>query len=243
MTATYRSLLLFNLLACSLPLSAADTPLGDISANAEVVRAGTFPTLDWNITYPESIIDWVNIEPNGTIRCTAPVNMQVRNLAADVQSRTTFWNGFRWVTRFSYVEVTCFGRVNNEGWRSLFQGIQPNINPNQVVWNRNMGVNDSVVFAARSSFEGHIWHFTGQSSPNVVLLRRGDVPPDYTTWTTQSTLGEHIDPYLNDEGVIDIGPRDVIIAFELTHIIPNDEGEGDLQDMILLLTFQRQGGN
>lgn len=240
MTATNRILLTLSL-TVGLPLTAtaADTPLGDISANAEVIRAGTYPTLDWSITYPQTLLDWVNIDANGAIICTSPVNMQVRNLAADVQSRKTFWNGFRYVTSLSYVQVTCFGRVNSEGWRRVFQGFQPNINPSLIAWDRNLVTGDRVIFGARSSFDGHIWHYTGQSSQNVVLLKRGDVPPEHTTWTTQSTLGEHIDPYLNDDGVIDIGPRDVIVAFELTHIIPNANNEGDMQDMILLLTFQQ----
>ena len=227
---------------------ATEIPTGDISADASVVRAGEFPRLDWNITYP-GIDTLVCIQPDGEIVTKADVEMQVRVLAADVQSRTTSFNRFtgRTTVSFSPVRVVSVGRINGGSFRLLFNDIQANVNPVAIPWQPNLEEGDRVSFAAQANFTGSVPYFSGQNSPNVLLLKDGDVPPTFTTWDTQSTLGTHIAPYLDETGAVDIGPRDVIVVFELTHVVdpnvvvdPDDpNGTPDFQDMILLLTFQK----
>lgn len=229
-------ILSLGLLAALQSVSATDRPLGEISANSQIVRAGEFPKLDWNIVYP-GINTMVDITPEGEVIPKQDVTMQVRTLAADVQQRRTSSNGS---VSFNYIWVTGYGVVNNTNWQLLFNGTQPMVNPSEIVWSKDLEEGDEVRFAARANYSGGKWYYSAEGSPNVILLKDGDIPPLYSTWSTQSTLGTHISAYLSDDGKVDIGPRDVIVVFELTHVMdPNSNSNGgDMQDMIFLLTFQ-----
>ncbi len=234
-------LLLLGALAFAPMASASDTPTGNIDADSDLVVAGTFPRLDWNITYPEDITTFITITPPGLIVPKSDLTMQVRCLAADVQERREYWNGWRWVVSYRHIRVSGYGRRNSNGWRLLFNNTQPYVNPSAIVWQEELEEDDTVKFAAKANYSGGNWYYSGESDPNVVLLKNGDYPPSYATWDTQSTLGTHIAPYLDDSGAVSIGPRDVIVAFELTHsMAPGSGGGGDMQDMIFLLTFQTE---
>ena len=215
---------------------AVEIPTGTISSNEKIVQAGTFPTLNWSVSYPETVDEWITIEPDGKVTPKLDLIMQVRNLAADVQSRSTYWNGWRYVYSYRYIGVKTHGRVNNQNWRTLFNGIQPDVDAQRVVWQEEVEEGDSITFRSKVNYTGYSYYYSGTNSANVVLLKAGDTPPSFVTWDTQATLGTHIAPYLDANGRIDIGPRDVIVAFELTHTMPGSNG--DMQDMIMLLTFQ-----
>ncbi|MFC0019409.1 hypothetical protein [Roseibacillus persicicus] len=236
---------LFAPLFCALGLmaQAAENPVGEISADAALVRAGAYPKLDWNIVYPTSVLEWISITPGGVIVPKSDLTMQVRVLAADVQSRKERWNGWRWTVTYTYISVTGYGRINNKSWRQLFNNTQPYVNPSAIVWQDELEEGDEVIFAAKANYDGGSWYYSGEGSDNVIVLKKGDYPPSYATWDTQSTLGTHIAPYLDESGAVDIGPRDVIVAFELTHQMrASGNSEGDMQDMIVLLTFQTEEG-
>lgn len=239
MKSKFRKLLFPYLIAVTSIAQATDSPTGDISVDAELVRAGAFPKLDWNINYPASVLEWITITPGGVIVPKSDLTMHVRVLAADVQERTEYWNGWRWNVSYRYIRVTGYGRVNSRGWRLLFNNTQPYVNPSAIVWEEDLEEDDEVIFASRANFSGGSWQYSGQGSNNVIVLKKGDYPPSYSTWDTQSTLGTHIAPYLDANGAVDIGPRDVIVAFELTHDMNAGNG-GDMQDMIVLLTFQSE---
>lgn len=217
---------------------ASETPTGSIDADSDLVLAGTLPKLDWSINYPEDINSFINLTPAGLIVPKSDLTMQVRCLAADVQQRREYWNGWRWVVSFNYIQVTGIGRRNSESWRVLFNNTQPHVNPSAIVWQEKFKEDDVIRFGARAHFSGGRWYYSGGGDPNVILLKKGDYPPSYTTWDTQSTLGTHIAPYLDDNGAVDVGPRDIIVAFELTHSLAPGNTGGDAQDMIFLLTFQ-----
>ena len=222
---------------------ASEIPTGSISSDSEVVLAGTEPNLSWNITYPINIDTIIEITPPGVIIPKSDVTMQVRCLAADVQERREYWNGWRWVVSFRYIRVTGFGRRNSNSWRLLFNNTQPNVSPSTIVWQEDLEEDDTIRFAALANFSGGKWYYSGEGDPNVILLKDGEIPPTYATWDTQSTLGTHIAPYLDENGAVDIGPRDVIVAFELTHSLADGNTGGDVQDMIYLLTFQSEEMN
>ena len=229
------------LFASSQSLVASDVPTGDISAARAIVKQGEFAHINWAITYPgiETLID---LSPDGGITPRVDVTMQARILAADVQQRTTFTSGGRQFTKFSFIWVTSYALVNDQVARLLFNGTQPSVNPEEIVWERDLNEGENITFAAGASFSGSRWYFSGRNDPNVLLLTDGDVPPEFTTWTTQSTLGTHISAYLDEEGRVDIGPRDVIVVFELTHTVTPGAGNnvGDFQDLIVLLTFESE---
>lgn len=237
-----KTLMVLSAIAMVPLASANENPTGEISADSQLVLAGSYPKLDWNITYPSSIETIVTITPPGEIIPKTDLTMQVRTLAADVQERREYWNGWKWVTSYRYIKVTGYGRVNSQSWRLLFNNYQPYVNPASIVWQKDLDEGDEVIFAARADYSGLPWYYSGQSDHNVVLLTDGQTPPTYATWDTQSTLGTHIAPYLDANGAVDIGPRDVIVAFELTHDMTPGAGSGggDMQDMLFLVTFQTE---
>lgn len=240
MKTTSRKLAVLALLAVSLTSNASENPSGNISADSALVLAGTYPRLDWNINYPISIETIIEVTPPGEVVPKTDLTMQVRCLAADVQERREYWNGWRWVVSFRYISVAGYGRKNSNSWRLLFNDTQPNVDPTNIAWQEELEEGDVVRFAARANYSGGKWYYSGEGSANVLILKKSDYPPTYATWDTQSTLGTHISPYLNPDGSIDIGPRDLIVAFELTHVMNANanNNDGDMQDMIFLLTFQ-----
>lgn len=241
-------LLLSSLVALTGSVFAQDRPSGWISADSQFVRAGTFPRITWGIDFPvaqtenEDSFDGVEISEDGDIEPVRDLKMDVRVLAADVQRRTTRGSSRTgYYFEFEHINVAALGRVNSTGWATLFNGTQPQVNPSNVVWTRHLEEGDSIEFASRVLLDGFGWYVSGRGSSNVVVLRNGDVPPVFSTWDTQSTLGTHIEAYLDDDGKVDVGFRDLIVAFELTHVIDPSRGsdqDGDMQDMVLLLSFE-----
>ena len=251
------------------PLGFAEDPTGTISVTEDIVRAGTFPRINWNIDFPASggegnesggednVGEVVDIETPGTIVPRRDLVMQARVIAADVQRRTPVYvnqsrwyrSGGRWFFgtfrvfshyEFEYLRVLAKGQINGGSEAVLYQDVQPNVDSIRVVWQREIKEGDAVTFSSRVDEGGFGYYHSGVGSDNVLVLKNGDVPPEYSTWETQATLGTHISAYLDEEGRVDIGPRDLIVAFELTHELDStrSDNEGDLQDMILLLTFE-----
>ena len=238
MKTTPKKLVVLAFLAVFPTVQGSENPTGNISANAEVVRAGSFPKLNWDITYPAGITSVVDISPPGGILPKRDLMMQVRCLAADVQEKSYYYKrGYRYV-QYRYISVAGHGRKNNENWKQLFYNIQPYVDPSKIVWNEEVEDGDEIQFTALANYSGANRYYSGQGSDNVLILKNGDYPPAYATWDSQSTLGTHIAPYLNENGAVEIGPRDLIVAFELTHVMnATGNNEGDMQDMIFLLTF------
>ncbi|MGJ8723090.1 MAG: hypothetical protein ACSHYB_00920 [Roseibacillus sp.] len=239
MKTTSKKLAILALLAVVSASNAAEIPSGNISADAKLVLANNvYPKLDWNITYPSDITTIVTVTPPGGIVPKTDLTLHVRCLAADVQERREYWNGWKWVVSYRYISVTGYGRKNSNNWRLLFDNTQPYVNPSTIVWNEELEEGDEIKFASKANYSGGKWYYSGEGSSNVLVLKNGDYPPSYATWDTQSTLGTHIAPYLDENGAVDIGPRDLIVAFELTHSMSSQGSSGDMQDMIYLLTFQ-----
>ena len=243
MKITPKKLVMLSILAVFPTVEGSENPTGEITANAEVVRAGAYPKLNWSINYPppaeaEPIEDFIDVTPSGEIVSKTDVTMQIRCLAADVQEKSYYYkNGYRY-TKYRYIDVAGQVRVDNEDWQWLFYNIQPYVDPSKILMQREVDEGETVLFRSQAAFSGSITYYSGESSENVLVLKNGDYPPSYTTWSTQSTLDTHIGPYLDENGAVDIGPLDLIVVFELTHdMSPSGNGGGDMQDMIFLLTF------
>lgn len=218
----------------------ADSPFGSITTDAVAYAENQRPKLNWAITYPQLVEEVVEITEEGTIIPKSDVTMQVRILAADVQERSYSYD--RWGNRtvnLRYIDVVGYARVNYGYWHYIFGGTQPEVDSNTVVFQQTLNEGEEVYFASRAVYSGLGYYFSGVGDPNVLVLQNGDYPPFYATWDTQATLGTHIADYIDSEGRVDIGPRDVIVAFELTHdVSPNaSTGDWDVQDFVVLLTF------
>lgn len=211
-------------------------PTGSLSAYPTFVQAGTHPTITWNVEIPASVSDVVTITPPGTITPKKTLTMKVRVLGASVKRVWT--NSRGQVTKWEWVPTEGLMRYNNGSYSRIFYNTQNNVNPNTVVKSQKVYANNSINFGGRYNDNGS-WttmYTSTNSQHNVVALKDGDTPPTTTPLYQQPTIESFLLPYLDSDGNIDLGPRDIIYLMELTHTNRNDDGF-DLQDLALLVTF------
>lgn len=234
-------LLVLILAAIGLPLGGlAQTPLipsGNLSAFPTIVQAGTHPTLTWDVTLPEGVEDVVTITPPGTITPNRCLIMDVRVLGASV--KRVWLNSQGKVTKWEWVPTQAQMNYNNTGYTQIFYNTNDKVNPNAIL--RTIAVEEGapINFGGRYVNSSGAWSTffsTTNSTYNVVALKDGDTPPTTTPLYQQPSIESFILPYLDDEGKIELGARDIIILMELTHTDRNDGGF-DLQDLAILVTF------
>lgn len=212
-------------------------PTGTLSVNSSVVQAGTFPTLTWGVTYPSIATDLVTVTPPGTITPKKSLEMKVRVIGASV--RLVLLNNLGQVVDSERVPTEALLSYNGESYSRIWYGTQNNVNPNSIVTTREVYNGQPIRFGGRFLNWDESWStmFTSTSSGgNVRALVNGDIPPTTTPLHQQPTLESFLLPYLDTNGKIRIGPKDVIFLFELTHTDTGDDGF-DLMDLALLCTF------
>lgn len=212
-------------------------PTGNLSAFPTFVQAGTHPTLTWNVVLPQSVVDIVDIVPPGTIKPKKNLTMKVRVLGASVKRVWT--NSRGQVTKWEWVPTEALLRYNGGSYSRIFYNTHDKVNPNTIVRNQTVAKNSTIDFGGRYYVDGS-WStmFTSTSHQhNVIAMKNGDDPPTTTPLYQQPTIESFILPYLDAQGKIKLGPRDVIYLMELTHTNRNDSGF-DLQDLCLLVTFE-----
>lgn len=214
-------------------------PVGSLSAFPTIVQAGTHPTLTWSIQYPETVRDLIAIHEGGDISTLRDVTMQVRVLGASFQAGFNRWGKPIWLWLRGDVRTTGTGNFVR-----IFEGSQRNVNPSRIYYHEDLKQGDVVQFRARG-FTGATWlpfRATGGNEPRVSVLVNGDRPPDYAAAYGQENIASFLRPYLDSAGFIRIGPKDVIVLFELANVEPGSPFF-DMQDLVLLATFGYARGN
>lgn len=211
-------------------------PVGSLSAFPTIVQTGTHPQLTWSVTVPEAVLDVVTIEPPGTLLPNRCLKMNVRVLGASVMA--VWSNSAGQMTRWEWVPTEARISVNGNGFNRIFFDTQDNINPNYVVHSQTVRVGDRIDFGGRYQFQGQWgpWFSSTNSANQVVALKNGDIPPTTTPLHEQPDIETFLLPYLDEQGRIKLGARDVIYLMELTHTDVSHAGY-DLQDLVLLVTF------
>jgi hypothetical protein len=212
-------------------------PVGDLNAFPTLVQAGTFPQLTWSVTVPASVIDVITVTPPGTITPKRKLRMDVRVLGASVWAST--YNSRGQVTGGYFVPTEALVRVGTSGsYSRIFYNTHNNINTSTIVHTRTVNTGNVINFAGRYYFddEWSTMYNSTQSSGQVVALVNGSIPPTTTPLYQQPTIQSFILPYLDSQGRVKLGPRDVIYLMELTHT-DKKNGGWDLQDLALLVTF------
>lgn len=211
-------------------------PVGDISSAQTTVKGGTFPQLTWSVTVPQTITDVITVTPPGTVTPKKNLRMDVRLLGASVWAQAFDSNGNP--TSGWYVPTEALVSVGTSAYNRFWYDIHTNINPNTVVYSQNVTANTPINFAGRYWWYGAWSTLYNSTNPagQVVALVNGSVPPTSTPLYQQPTIESFILPYLDAQGKIKLGPRDVIYLIELTHTNKNDPG-WDLQDLAFLVTF------
>lgn len=244
MKSTFLTLIL--LVAGALQMGVAEEeqvpafPVGSLSAFPTIVQAGTHPTLTWDVTIPETIEEIIVIEPPGTIKPKRCLVMDVRVLGASV--KRTWVNSNGQVVNWEWVPTESLLSYNGSSYDRIFFDTHDEVLPNYIVHTQLVDKNSTINFGARYVLSNGSWssmRTSTNSSYNVVALKNGDTPPTTTPLYQQPTIESFILPYLDEDGNISLGARDVIYLMELTH---TDQSHGgfDLQDMALLISFYDQ---
>jgi len=211
------------------------------SATPSFVQVGASPTLSWSITYPALVRDIVTITPPGTVTPKQELEMEVRVIGASV--KVVWVNSWGVVTKWEWAPTEAQISVNNSSYTRIFYNTQDKVNPNTIVRKQTVYPGQPINFGGRYNYDG--WSTLYQStnpSGNVVALVTGDTPPTTVPLYQQPTIEDFIKPYLDPQGRIKIGPKDVIYLMELTHTNKNDSGF-DLQDLALLVSFKTKSNN
>jgi len=212
-------------------------PVGSLSANPSFVQVGMKPNLTWNITYPEVVKDIVTVTPPGTLTPKQKVVMDVRVIGASV--KLTWTNNWGQVTRWEWVPTEALISVGGASYSRIFYNTQDKVVGSKIVYTSTVQSGKSINFGGRYYLDNKwsTFYSSTNSSKNVVALLDGDTPPTTTPLYQQPTIEDFIKPYLDGQGKVKIGPKDVIYLMELTHTNKNDGGF-DLQDLALIVTFR-----
>jgi hypothetical protein len=138
-----------------------------------------------------------------------------------------------------YLPVQFLWARNGEARNQLFYGTQKNIDPSRVVMTAAVNHTESINFAARGWRK--VWlplYSTANTTPNVVVLRNGDaVASAASVVAKRNSVENFLKPYFSADGkTVKIGPKDLLLLFELGSPNPNAR-DFDLQDIAVLLTF------
>jgi len=223
-----------------LPTSATDEPTGTLSVSSALVRENTQPTLTWDITHPSNDIDdIVDVDPDGPITPKTDLRMDVRIIGASIGPSSNSWYPVQ-------AKVAANGSSN---FVEIFDNIHPEVDPTEIYFSTLVTEGNSNYFSgqfhtrlktAGSGNFGTLFS-TQSASDNIIILKNGQTPPTYGGFNGQSDVTTFLEPYITD-GKIDIGPRDLIILFEL-FATSTSSSAFDIQDLVLLLTFNEVESN
>ena len=194
------------------------------------------PTLTWSIKTPSSVKDFILITAPATLVASRTLIADVRILGAGVTSQ--YPNGG---TR--YYETMCQMKFNGAtSWTTIFDGLHtdPVVRSQGIVstFTPKSGQGNAINLAGRYR-ANNFWSpmRTTASGDYVVALTNGDPCPARIPSHNSPALKHFLKPYLDESNRVKIGPMDVIVFMELTHINPADTGF-DGQDLVLLITFR-----
>jgi hypothetical protein len=209
-------------------------PTGWLTTNSDMIRAGAKPVLQWDITYPTIVEDFVDVDDH-SVTPNQPLDMEIRVLGAGVTASNADGSNLRFVPTealFSY---------DHGSYQRIFFGTNHEVDPGRIVHSRTVTPGKTLRFGGRYFFNG-AWgpYFHSDSGTNNVrTLVDGDFPPTTYPLHTAPTLENFLKPYLDASGRVNIGPMDVIVFMELTHTDAQSTHQGyDCQDMVLLVTFK-----
>jgi len=135
------------------------------------------------------------------------------------------------------VTVTTGGSSTGQ---TVFEGGESDVQPTEVVYKEEVPANTPVTVGGHNENSGGTYS-NGGGSPNVVVLVDGDPVPNIPAFE-EGVLEGYLDPYVDDSGKIDIGPKDVIILYELETTDPAQPGF-DLQDLVVLVSCKTKSNN
>lgn len=130
--------------------------------------------------------------------------------------------------------------LNGAPWTRIFYGDQTLVNPSNPILETTVKTDDRVYFGAHG-WSDNAWmpfYHTGQTTPNVIVLKKGDNLFTAVPHLANGMLESFLKPYVDSvSGTVRIGERDLIVFMELDQSVPSKSGF-DLQDLVLLVTVE-----
>jgi len=198
-------------------------PVGSLSVNQGTVREGVKPVVSWNIDFPSTVEEVIDIDPDDDeITTKTKLRAEVSIIGVGITDQYgTEYPSKTWL------------HFSSSGWTHLFTGTGSQVNPTTLYADRILQQGERIRFASRVNLSGYNFYYN--ESDNVTVLKNGDLPPSVAGGHDQASIADYLGPYIKD-GKLSLGPMDIIYAAELTHSDPSDRGY-DIQDTIVLIRF------
>ncbi|NNM31315.1 MAG: hypothetical protein HKO57_17515 [Akkermansiaceae bacterium] len=234
-------------------------PVGSLSVSPRYVPAGTKPTMNWSIRFPENLPDIVDVAPNNLITTKRASRVRIRVI------------GVGYGLGKKRLPVALWTQVGNGPWQGIFSGTSKEVKSDRYLFDTEVPAGTPINLAARGASSSGGWEvarMTGTDHVGVAALSNGDLPPSYTPAYDQGSIesflssyigknnnghGNNIDgvdssnpgnagfvdsdPTVDDESKrLSLGPKELIYLFELG-TQNTSSAYFDMQDLVVLVTF------
>lgn len=236
-------------------------PRGSLSVDSTLVRVGTQSQLAWQIQYPQSVTDIVEVTPT-TITSKEELKMRVRVLGSKVRTDRGHGNNVDGMdvsntgkkqgvdlsgsiddeksgAQFGEMPVEAVWSKNKSSWSRIFYGSYSTIVPTEIVLDTVIAKSDVVDFGARGYLLDWLpLYCTSTTCHNLIILKNGDSTPHQIASKQYGQIAGFVKPYLStDAQTVKIGDSQLLILVELDQTEPLAVGF-DYQDLGMLVTFE-----
>lgn len=239
-----------------------EIPRGTLSVDHTLIRAGAQSQLAWQIQYPESVTDIIEVSPT-TVTAKDELKMRVRILGSRLKTNNGHGNNVDGadssnpallkkgtvLDSSSGIDDERNGAIadqpvevvwskNKSDWSRIFYGSRSTVVPTAVVLDTVVSKSDVIDFGARGYLTNWLpLYCTSSSCQNLIVLKNGDPTPPQIASKQYGQIDGFIKPYLStDCKTVKIGANDLLILVELDQTEPLAVGF-DYQDLGLLVTF------
>jgi hypothetical protein len=236
-------------------------PRGTLSVDSTLVRVGTKSQLTWQVQYPETVTDIIEVAPT-TIISKQELKMRVRVLGSRLKNNNGLGNNISGVDAsnpallkkgivttttiddekkgtISDQPVEIVWSKNKSTWSRIFYGSQSTVVPTGIVLDTVIAKSDVVDFGARGYLTSWLpLYATSPTCQNLIVLKNGDRTPTQIASKKNNQIDGFLKPYLSsDAQTVKIGQGELLILVELDQTQPLAVGF-DYQDLGLLVTFE-----
>ncbi len=211
-------------------------PSAAFSASPSVVQTGTYPTLSWSILYPSKVSDVATITPPGSITLTTPMFVSVRPVGVGVTGSDSGVDK-------DAIPAEARISVNGSAYDQLFYGTDTDVEPSYSLYIKKLQPGTTIDFGGRY-VENGAWtpfYTTRSGNHQVIALVDGDSVPTSFDLAKSGKIAKYLNPYIDGNGKVNIGPLSVLVLMELAE--SNRNTEFDYQDFALLVSFASRHPN
>jgi len=194
----------------------------DDVGHVEDINGNTLDAVDFEIDYA-----------TGTVTAYESVDLAIQVIGSQI----TYGAGgpripvYGWVSidnGSTYYQIPDDGDGFYGGEQLVFSGID----------NPQLAIKGQALYRQGSHTRFNCTRYSNAATPYVIVLRDGDICPEYQGFDGQDEVTEFLAPYMDpDTREITIGTNDVIFLFEFTSNL--NSSAADFQDLVVLASFQK----